>query len=85
MTTGFAFRRDLKKFLFPERNKNIELLPIIVAGEDWYLVNCLNSIREHNESRSIVYKDPAGSIFMVQRMIIDEFPVERMDFDGRKY
>lgn len=76
VTPGFAFRRDLEGLLFPEHNQNIELLPIIVAGEDWYLVNCLNSIREYNESRSIVHKDPAGSIFMVQKLIVDEFPVD---------
>ena len=40
------------------------------------MVNCLNSIREYNESRSIVHKGPAGSIFLLQRLIIDEFPVD---------
>ena len=76
VTPGFAFRRDLEGVLFPERNQNIELLPIAVAGQDWFLVNCLNSIREYNESRSILHKDSTGSIFVVQKLILDKFPVD---------
>lgn len=60
----------------PRAQKNIELLPIIVAGEEWLLVNCLNSIRQYNEGRSIVHKDSTGTIFMVQKLFIDEFPVD---------
>lgn len=77
LTPGFAFRSNLQEHLFPEVSENIELLPIIVADEEWLLVNCLNSISKCNESRSILHKDSTGTIFMVQKLFVDEFPVDQ--------
>jgi len=38
LTPGFAFRADLKERLFDQDGADIELLPIVVDGQDWLFV-----------------------------------------------
>ena len=77
LVPGLAFRKDLESVLFPVDNKNIELLPITVEGADWILINCLNTISQYDEKqRIILYRDTSGTMFMVQRLIVNEFPID---------
>ena len=76
LVPGLAFRKDLESLLFPVSNPNIELLPITVDGTDWMLVNCLNSINQYDEKQSIFYRDNSGTIFMVQRLIVNDIPID---------
>lgn len=70
-----AIKKEFSEFVFSQHNRNIELLPISISGEEWVLVNCLSTVQKYNEDRSIVHKDSSGTIYMVQKLVLDEFPV----------
>ncbi|PWF45024.1 hypothetical protein C7C56_018645 [Massilia glaciei] len=58
----------------------LELLPLKVEGKDWKLLNCLNSIDNVDEKRSILHRDDSGKIFMVQKLVINNLAVDKNEF-----
>lgn len=65
-----AFRRELKDVIFPVENPNLEFLPIIASGDEWLIVNCLQTISTFDEANSIVHRDPGGTIFMIKKLVV---------------
>lgn len=51
-----------------------ELLPLRVEGDAWWLLNCLATAAEVDENNSELFRDPDGTIFMVQRLELVERP-----------
>jgi hypothetical protein len=65
-----AFRRELRDLIFPVDSPDVELLPILASGDEWLIVNCLSSIKSFDEGRSVVHRDPGGTIFMIKRLVV---------------
>ncbi|WP_036172427.1 imm11 family protein [Massilia sp. 9096] len=74
-----ALRADLKEAVFPSSTDDLEVLPIRVSSEDWYIVNCLRATDAIDEKASILYRSIEGQIFMVDKVVIDDPSLERSD------
>jgi hypothetical protein len=67
---SLAFRARLKSRLFPFESDELEFLPIVAAGDDWLIVNCLRATNCYDEAKSLLHRDQTGEIFMVQKLIV---------------
>lgn len=61
LPSGLVFPAPLKNLLFPNSNVGLEFLPISISGENWFLVNCLNSTDKYNSIESKFHRDPSLS------------------------
>lgn len=66
---GLVFRAQLKDFLFPQPLENFEFLPILVSGEPWFALNCLNATQNFDEEDSIFYRGSTGQIFSIRYLV----------------
>jgi hypothetical protein len=76
---GLALRADLKDRLFSTPDDDLEFLPIRVASEDWYIVNCLRSTAAIDEEASVLYRSIEGQIFMIVKVVVDDPSLEQGD------
>jgi hypothetical protein len=76
---GLALRADLKDRLFSTPDDDLEFLPIRVASEDWYIVNCLRSTAAIDEEASVLYRSIEGQIFMIVKVVVDDPLLEQGD------
>lgn len=90
MMPCIAFREELRESIFPVENADVELLPIVVSGEDWLIVNCLRSTSAIVESKSVLHRDGSGTIFMVQKLVVlsselEDAEIFTVDGSNRSY
>jgi hypothetical protein len=76
---GLALRADLKDRIFSTPDDDLEFLPIRVATEDWYIVNCLRSTGAIDEEASVLYRSIEGQIFMIIKVVVDDPLLEQRD------
>lgn len=69
---ALIFRENLKKSLFDNESALLEFLPIVVEGESWWLVNCLNFTDQYDKDESIFYRGLDGKIFAVRSLVIND-------------
>lgn len=70
---SLALRDFLKEMIFPENISDLEFLPICVANENWFLVNCLRLTANYDHTKSIVHRRPSDSIiFQIQHIILED-------------
>ena len=67
-----AIRSDIKDAVFGAGYENLEFLPVRVAQQDWFLVNCLQTVSEFDESSSKVSRGLSGEIFMVLWLVVTD-------------
>lgn len=67
-----AFRADLRDALFPAPCGELEFLPIKVAGESWWLLNCLKSTKGYDARESLMARGDKGEVFMIQRIVVND-------------
>ena len=70
---GIEVRADLAGQLLPDTT-GLELLPFQMSGEAWLLVNCLNSVEDFDEKRSVVHRSDGGQIYCVLDLVVEENP-----------
>ena len=68
-----GFSAYVRASIFSGQLVGIELLPITVGGDDWLVLNCLNTITEFDDDGSEVYADESGQIFMINKLRVTEF------------
>ena len=71
-----AMRADIVREFISVNKDEIELLPIKVAGQDWFLFNCLTSASGLDVDESVVVRDSSGTIFLIQKIVIQDRSVE---------
>jgi hypothetical protein len=67
-----AFRAELRDALFPAPCGELEFLPIKVAGESWWLLNCLKSTKGYDARESLMARGDKGEVFMIQRIVVSD-------------
>lgn len=67
---SIAVRADLVEMVVPNERKDIELLPIIVSGENWVIINCLQEASDIDERLSEMRRGINGQIFMIKKLIV---------------
>jgi hypothetical protein len=70
MDGGFAIQEHLKELLFPDECSRLEFLPIRVGRQNWFIVNCLQSVSGYDSEHSILYRGLNGDIFMVIHLVL---------------
>ena len=68
---ALAFRTESRDRLFPS-HEGLEFLPVKVGDEDWFLLNCMNTIPQIDEQRSEVHRDTDGTIFAVMKLFVPD-------------
>ncbi|NVD73358.1 hypothetical protein HUX88_22875 [Duganella sp. BJB1802] len=69
---GLAFRQALKDEIFPFYSDMFEFLPIQVAGESWFVLNCLSTTLAYDSHESIFYRSIEGQIFLINYLIVND-------------
>lgn len=67
-----AFRAELRDALFPAPCDELEFLPIKVAGESWWLLNCLKSTNGYDARESLLARGDKREVFMIQRVVVTD-------------
>jgi hypothetical protein len=76
---ALAIRFDLKELIFPTENKGLEFLPILVGGQDWLIVNCMNATDSYSREESVLYSGPEGQVFMIIHLVITDVLIEQKE------
>jgi hypothetical protein len=78
---GVLFRANLVNEIFPDRIDEIELLPVLVDGEDWLFINCLKTTEFYDKERSKFLRDAGenGQIFMIQHVVVTDSSVKDVE------
>jgi hypothetical protein len=67
-----VFRGELKGQIFPTPCNELEFLPIRVAGENWFLLNCLKTTLGYDSDESIFYRSLEGQIFLINHLVVSD-------------
>jgi hypothetical protein len=68
---GMSIPINLIDSIFPNIPKEIELLPIVVEGQDWLLLNCLKTTKNYDEKKSQFFRrGEKNQIFMFNHVVV---------------
>jgi hypothetical protein len=73
-TSNVIFRADLINEIFPDKKNEIELLPVLIDGKDWVLVNCLKTTSFYNPDKSKFLRSSENhsQIYMIQHVVVND-------------
>ncbi|EIC30163.1 MULTISPECIES: hypothetical protein [Methylomicrobium] len=74
---GLFIRVDLISVIFPEKPVELELLPILIDGEHWMLLNCLKTTKDYDPEQSKFYRSGENQqIYMIKHLVLYDSSVE---------
>lgn len=74
---GLFFRGDLVDVIFPEKPAELEFLPVLIDGDDWWLLNCLKTTRAYDPKRSRFSRGgERQQIDMIDYLVLHDATVE---------
>jgi hypothetical protein len=68
-------RTPVREVLFPEPDGDIEFLPVLVAGDEWLLLNCLVAVKSYDPEVSRFLRDSGrGDIYWIEHLEFSRNP-----------